>query len=139
MKDKRERSSEFKKPYKVSDENGSFKQTAQIATLQVSNRNTVSIWMYILLWKRREEMGYYSWRQEATFLFGLRKDPKISGGKETNILTSLSDPRLHCFSNQTWSHTTHIKASMHLSIESPYFDLKWAANRVNKGTFFAAW
>lgn len=34
----------------------------------------------------REDMGYYSWRLEATFLFGLRKDPKISKGQTFDLL-----------------------------------------------------
>lgn len=50
-------------------------------------------------------MGYYSWRQEATFPLGSRKSQE--GGKDTKSpLPSETEPRVHSVNAQTKPEVT---------------------------------
>lgn len=153
MKDNKKDLQSSKKPFKACDENGSLKQKRQTATLQVSKkkkklwvkrrkRETRLFWMYILLWDRSKDMGYYSWRQQATFLFGSRKDPKISGGKETNIFQDVtfnflkqipefivSKPNLKTHKGFTATFNRRTSCCFDIYV-------KRAANRVTRAFFF---
>ncbi len=115
---------EFKKNVIKSDKNSSLKQTAQTATQQVNKktqrvkRKRYELDFLNVYPSLRENMGYYSCRQEATFLFGLRKDPKISKRQTFDLLKQIPEFIVSQIK-------TRIKALMHFSTESPRTDLTW--------------
>ncbi len=119
--------------------NSSLKQTTQTAALQVNKKTQrVKRKRYELDFLNvypalREDMGYYSCRQEATFLFGLRKDPKISKRQTFDLLKQIPE---FIVSQKSNSH----QALMHFSTESPRTDLmRKELQTESLKAIFAAW